>query len=99
MKEIGQIIGIVIGKQEKYCKLYFLKGSLKDSEETVYKTTTGTTNLILLDSVNEIQEGDMVKCSIIESYTTGINYGIKKCGVGYKVKVLKISSNKLNLDY
>lgn len=99
MKEIGQIIGIITSKKGKYCKLYFINGSLKDNDESVYKTTIGTTNLILLNSVEEVNEGDLVKCSIIESYPTGINYGIKNSGLGYKVNVLEIVNNKLTLDY
>ena len=99
MEEIGQIIGVITSKKGKYCKLYFIKGSLKDNNKSVYKTTIGTTNITLLNSVEKVEEGDLVKCSIIESYPTGINYGIKNSGLGYKVNVLEIVNSKLSLDY
>lgn len=100
--ELGQIIGIVIRQQKNYWKLYVLKGSLKTGEET-YKTCTNTVNIKICDDcevdLNKDYIGNIIKCSIIDDYITGAKYSFKKGGTGYKVNILSILENSLNLDY
>lgn len=100
--ELGQIIGIVIGQQNNYWKLYVLKGALKNGKET-YKTCAGTVNIKLCDDCEvdfyKDHTGSIVKCSIRDEYITGATYGSKYNGIGYKVNIINILKNELNLDY